>query len=90
LFRTYTPAALAITAQRATPHDRSLVECTHIGMARRQPHPNAGRERDHGRRSFVTSTAADAVAALGLGAATQAATISAEIVEHLPGAAQPC
>src|SRR5215468_12000453 len=33
----------------------------HVGMARRQPHPDASRKRDHDRRSFATRAATPAV-----------------------------
>src|SRR5215469_11433763 len=58
--------AVRIALELLLHQERQAVEASpHVGMARRQPHPDAGRKRDHDRRSFAASapTAADTVAA---------------------------
>src|SRR5258707_139713 len=59
-------AAVRIALELLLHQERQAIEAPpHVGVARCQPHPDAGRKRDHGRRSFATSaaTAADTVAA---------------------------
>src|SRR5258706_7581363 len=58
--------AVRIALELLLHQERQAIEAPpHVGGARRQPHPDAGRKRDHDRRSFAISaaTAADTAAA---------------------------
>src|SRR5882672_3772630 len=59
-------SAVRIALELLLHQERQAIKASpHVGVARRQPHPHAGRKRDHDRRPFATSTAtaADTAAA---------------------------
>src|SRR5882672_71209 len=54
--------AVRIALELLLHQERQAIEAPpHVGVARCQPHPDAGRKRDHDRRSFATRAAIAAV-----------------------------